>query len=79
MPLSLERLGIEVNDVRKRNLVRVVEVRVRSAGHNEKALVVAFETLERGFAEVAGMGLFAVHDQNGALDFAGVSWRPVTT
>ena len=42
------------------------------AGHDEEALVGACELREDGFAEVAGVGFFAVDDEDGAADFAGV-------
>ena len=38
-------------------------------GDNQQLFVVAFQLLERVFAEVAGVRLFAVDDKHGILDF----------
>lgn len=64
---------IECHDLVERNLVEVVvEVHMAGAGDDEEFLVVAGELLEGVFAEVAGMGLFAVDEKDGAADFTGV-------
>lgn len=64
---------IECHDLVERDLVEVVvEVHMAGAGDDEEFLVVASELLEGVFAEVAGMGLFAVDEEDGAADFTGV-------
>ena len=50
----------------------VVEVGVAGARHNQQLLVVALQFLEGILAEVAGVGLFAVYNQDGAAYFAGI-------
>ena len=57
----------------ERNLLQVViQVRMHGAGHDEQLLVVALQFLVDGLAEVAGVGLLAVDEEDGAADFRGI-------
>ena len=48
----------------------VVKVGVDGAGDEEELLVVALQTLEGVLAEVAGVGLVAMDDEDGVADFS---------
>lgn len=73
----------EIGHLVEGNLIGlIVEVRVGRTGHDEEFLIIPFEAFEGVFTEVAGMGLFAVDDQNGTLYFAevlqiGSEMRPI--
>ena len=63
----------EIGHLVEGNLIGlIVEVRVGRTGHDEEFLIIPFEAFEGVFTEVAGMGLFAVDDQDGTLYFAEV-------
>lgn len=69
----VQMFRVEADNLVERDLVEVVvEVHMAGTGDDEELLVVAGELLEGVFAEVAGMGLFAVDEEDGAADFTGV-------
>ena len=74
-PVSSWKTSAEVLTEEGLNLVEgdngkiVVKVSVDSAGDEEQLLVVALQTLEGVLAEVAGVGLVAMDDEDGVADF----------
>lgn len=71
--LLLQVLAVEGLNPVERNLLKVVvEVGMDCAGNDKQLLVVAPELLVGVLAEIAGMGVLAVNEEDCALDFTGI-------
>ena len=71
--MTLLQIGLveSIDPVERNDIHSIVEVGVVGTGNNQQFFVVAFELFVGAFAEVTGVSLFAVYDQNGAADFIG--------